>query len=54
MRVTPGAPSNRGTTQEKQMPVPQAICSSTATWQATPAEAAVRATVASMAIGPQA
>ena len=36
------------------MPVPQAICSSTATWQGTPAAAARRLTAASMGMGPQA
>ena len=36
------------------MPVPQAICSSTATWQATPAAAATRLTAASIGMGPQA
>jgi hypothetical protein len=36
------------------MPVPQAICSSTATWQGTPAPAQRRLTAASMGMGPQA
>jgi hypothetical protein len=46
--------SATGTTQVKQMPVPHAICSSTATWQGTPCCPATRLTAASIGIGPQA
>ncbi len=52
---SPGrAGSPTGTTQEKQMPVPHAISSSTATWQGTPCCPATRLTAASIGIGPQA
>ncbi len=53
IRVTPSSPTT-GSTQVMQTPIPQAIDSSTATWQGSPYEAATAPTARSIGIGPQA
>ena len=53
IRTCSSAPRT-GSTHVMQTPTPQAIVSSTATWQTTPCACATRATAASIGIGPQA
>ena len=53
IRVTPSSPPT-GSTQVMQTPMPQAIDSSTAHWEATPCFSATSLTARSIGIGPQA
>lgn len=52
-RLRPSSPTT-GSTQVMQIPVPQAIAASTATWVRTPCSAAISVTCRSIPIGPQA